>query len=91
MFTPSATQTLTNGAVISANAATVKIQSDGGTVNATIGDGTAEGQILLIRGMSDVDKVKLTEVAPNFTMGIGDIISLTWDSAAWIEQYRRDN
>ncbi|MFC1453551.1 hypothetical protein ACFLQL_00035 [Verrucomicrobiota bacterium] len=91
VITPSSTQTLSDAGELAANAASVKVQSDGGTVSVTIGNGTAEGQILLIRGMSDANKVKLTEVAPNFTMGVGDIISLTWDGAAWIEQYRRDN
>lgn len=88
---PSNQQTLTNTAVIAANAANIKVIGDGVAVECTLAAGTTEGQVLTVRGMSDTFTVTLTDVVPTFRLGIKDVISFTYDGAAWVEAYRRDN
>jgi len=90
-LTPSGEQAIAGDAAIAASAAIVKVAGDGAAVTATIADGTTEGQTLLIRGMHADNTVNLTNTVPNFMLGVGDVIALTWDGSAWLEQYRRDN
>ncbi len=93
VLTLGAVETIAEGGAVPASAANVKVVGDSAPVTATVADGATEGQVLTIRGTDDTDTVTLTNTAvvPNFKIGLGDVISFTWDGSAWVEVLRRDN
>lgn len=92
-LTPSATQTLATNANVVANAAIVAVVGDGGAVTCGMGDGTAAGQMLTIRGTHADNTVTLTNAAvvPTFKLAENDVISFVWNGVSWVELVRRDN
>ena len=92
-LTPSATQTLTNGANVAIDAAIVAVAGDVGAVTCGMADGSAAGQLLTIRGTHTVNTVTLTNAAvvPTFMLGENDVISFVWSGSVWVEIARRDN
>lgn len=101
-LTASAVQSLLAASAIAPNAATLKVVGSGGAVvlvaTPTITSPAVDGQILVIRGSSDVNTVTLQDVsslagtklrlgAATRVLGNRDNITLQWDAtgAEWIE------
>lgn len=76
------------------------VSDDADATDVSLEDGTADGQRLLLQGTNDSNLVTITDGnncqlagGGNFSLGIGDIIELIWDSGAsdWYEISRSDN
>jgi hypothetical protein len=103
-FTPSSTTNITAGGGVTVANGIMRIQGSGGaidiTVNPQIVAGTADGQLVVIKGQSDANTVKFDDgtglqlsSGVSFTVGQGDILVLMYDTAdgLWIELRRSDN
>jgi hypothetical protein len=97
-FTSSTLTTITAGAGITVTKALMLIQSNGGTVDITanpqIADGSTDGQIVILKGASDTNRVLLEDgdglslsEGVSLYLGLNDTITLLYDSDddLWIE------
>ena len=93
----SGVQTITeNGAEIAVTGNCVPVQSDSGEKTASIANGGAPGQMLIIMGASDTDYVTLTNNAGyvdliealNFSFMEDNTMQLIWNGTKWIELHR---
>jgi hypothetical protein len=97
-FTSSALTTITAGVGITVTKALMLIQSSGGTVDITvnpqIADGSTDGQIVILKGASDTNRVLLEDGeglsltdGVSLYLGLNDTITLLYDSDddIWIE------
>jgi hypothetical protein len=92
-------QDVAAGAAITVSGPFVPIRGTPSAVSATIAAGTTAGQTLILRGISAVNTVQITNNAPlvvldggvAFTMGTNDVLSLVYNGAGWVEIHRADN
>jgi hypothetical protein len=82
----------------------MRVQGSGGaidiTANPQIVDGTADGQMVILKGQSDANTLKFDDGTGlalaggvSFTMGLGDTLTLIFDVTddLWFEIGRSDN
>lgn len=93
----SGAQTITvDGADIAVTGNCVPLQSDSGEKTASIANGGAPGQMLILMGVSDTDYVTLTNNAGyvdliealNFSFMEDNTMQLIWNGTKWIELHR---
>ena len=102
-YEPSATTSITAAGGITVTKGIMRVAGDGGAIDITadpqIVDGQ-EGQIVYIQGDNNTNTVKLDDGTGlaltsgiSFTMGVGDIIALTFDVGddVWYEISRANN
>lgn len=98
-YIPSAVQTVAASGEITVGSSFIKVigNAAGDNDGCTIASSAVPGQMLVIMGMSDANRVQITTVTPAFTLGNNDVLGLIWRGAdpysggEWVELYRKDN
>ena len=104
VYTPSSDQARLDDSTVSCTNTLTRVVGSGGAVildlAPAVADGSADGQICIIQGTSDVNTIQIgdnanTQLAGGsaFTLGDGNMLTLIWDSGSseWFEVSRSAN